>query len=279
MSAETLGRRLQKARRYRQWSQSVLAQLTGISRGRLSHFENDRRQPTLDESERLHRCLALRSRPKAAPTLPFPGKSWRRCAPPVKFEKKRTIYTRLLAARKSFGQIVNDKLEIVHSRNDRRFSELFLKQARLDSGHELLFWVQLLAAGGKPCWLAPLRVGFRSCPVVHPDSKICIADVRHPCLELTGDRWSSLLFPQLTLDARRSYFRLDALACVRSGGRRRWINVEIDGEGHDPSYDEDRQRLLGLLTVRLNRVEITYPSMLALLQAKLLSVFPPPRST
>ena len=84
-----------------------------------------------------------------------------------------------------------------------------------------------------------------------------------------------MLFPQLTLDTRKAYFRLDATLCMRDGRQRVWMNIEIDGAGHDGEFDAERQRLLGMPTIRLDRQALLTEDLVTMLATRLRAVLYP----
>jgi hypothetical protein len=84
-----------------------------------------------------------------------------------------------------------------------------------------------------------------------------------------------LLFCQVTVETRRGQFRLDALVCVRTPGRRFWVNFEIDGGGHDPTYDHERQQALGLDTIRFTTADLRTKDLLSLTELRLAPLLEP----
>ena len=247
-------------------SQVALAKEVGMSQARLSQFERHVRLPNLQEYRRLSNALGACLGPLEGRTpLPYPQSFWFRAFTPDG-EGNGSSARRLFAARRRYPKIVDGQLPSVLSRPDWPTCQRFLDQARLDSSTELLFWLALLKADGRPCWQAPTRVGFRLRSVVDEKRKVVIGDIRQPCLELKMNSLDALFFPQLTLDARRAFYRLDALACLRRKRRRLFLNLEIDGRGHDPEYDQVRQTQLGLRTVRLDTDDVTSPDLIARLE-------------
>lgn len=273
MNKHTFGSLLRATRKKHNLSQTALGAEVGLSQSRLSQFESDSRSPTPEEWQRLRECLNLDPNDLPAKLLlPYPDPIWRVALPELSLAGERPLSTRHHAARKTYGAIVDRRLAQAKSQTDPVLVEKFLNQASTESGHEYFLWVQLLAIGGKPCWLAPVRAGFRALGIVDRHSKRAINDLRHPCLQAAGPGADWLLFPQPTLDARRTYYRLDALAVLRYGGERHWIDLELDGQGHNPEWDDERQRLLSLPTVRLSTAEIATPDIMATLEAKAFEV-------
>ena len=252
MRTSNIGKLIRKARRRRNWTQTAVSRSTAICQGRLSQIENGQRLPSEPELERLRVLLGLETREIQKADLPYPSKSWR-VAPPVAFSRsEHPVQARFHAARKRFGPLLFQNLCRVQHRPDHRLSQCFLEQAGLDSGYEYLFWLRLLAVGGQACWIAPVKAGFRQKSIVDSKTKCFVGDVRHPAIELIRGKFACLFFPQPTVETRGRYYRLDALVCYRHDRRRLWVDLEIDGLGHDSAFDDERQNFLGLRTVRLS---------------------------
>jgi hypothetical protein len=196
--------------------------------------------------------------------LPIASKVWHAVGGTHDSPPERTVAARLYAPRKSFGALVDKALLSLNRREDHRVCHRFLELARPESGHEVLFWLLLLAAGAKPCRLSPAKAGFRRLSVVDSATKNLRGDLRLACLELEGPGYRLLFFPQVTLDTRKSYFRLDALVCLRRGRTRFWFDLEVDGQGHDPRFDLEREGMIGLPTVRIDTHELETDPLAAL---------------
>lgn len=112
-----------------------------------------------------------------------------------------------------------------------------------------------------------MRAGFRTLAVLDPKTLRQIGDLRAPCLELAEENW--LIFPQLTVDTRKSVYRMDALLCWKGSNPRLWVNIEIDGLGHNPRFDLSRQQELGLPTVRIGPAELAADQIVPVLRHKL----------
>lgn len=100
-------------------------------------------------------------------------------------------------------------------------------------------------------------------------SKETRGDLRVPCLDFKLTNGECLLFSQVTVQTRQGIYRLDALVCIYTSRNRIWCDLEVDGQGHDPRFDLERQRALGLPTVRLNTEDLTTPDILATLEGKI----------
>lgn len=263
MYDSTPGTQIRTARQKKQWTQAQLARHLDLSAARLCHLEKDHRHPSPQEWARLRTCLALGAYPQTL-ELPTAHPKWRAYVP-FAAEPQSSVWSRRQAARKTFGPLV----DTLAARAQRRHktASTFLRYARLESGDEYLFWLRLLVEGGQPCCYSPARAGFRTWSVLDPKSKRQVGDLRAPCLELSEQKW--LLFPQLTLDTRKSIYRLDALLCLRRADGRFWFNVEVDGFGHDPRCDRQRQAPLALPTVRITSTDLTNKELVPIIASKL----------
>ena len=281
MTKTTVGARLKTARKKRQWTLANLGRQAGITKSRLSQFENEHRYPTEQEWDRLRPLLNLAAyQPFERCELPAARKLWTAPEPSLNAELDRPLTSRLYAARKSFGaEMVDQALALMNRREDRALCAKFLERAGVESGHELLFWLKLLGAGAQPCRISLAKAGFRRLAVVDQKTRDILGDLRHSCLDLEGDHFACLFFPQVTVDTRKAFFRLDALACVYSGRERYWVNIEIDGQGHNHRFDEERQEMLGLSTVRLDSSEVGASDTLAILKRKLIPLLGLPKAS
>jgi hypothetical protein len=198
---------------------------------------------------------------------------WRAPTPEFRRLRGKPLAARLHGARQTYGAIVDRRMRAIFSRADERLCLKFLQQAGLDSGDESLYWSQLLALGARPAWYSLAKSGFDHLRAVDPETLKTLDSVRRPCLQLNLRR-QLLLFPQVTLDARKGYYRLDALVCVLVSGRRVWLDLEIDGSGHRGEFDERREKALGLPTLRLTPAEIGSENLLEILEGKLLALLP-----
>lgn len=59
IQAMKLGKRISQLRGERQLTQGELASIIGVTRAALSHYENDRRQPTYDTLKKIAKYFAV----------------------------------------------------------------------------------------------------------------------------------------------------------------------------------------------------------------------------
>lgn len=245
----TLGASLKAARDQRQWSQVCLSNLTGISVSRLSALETERRHPSPNEWEKLRQSLPLGCYEPAVELPAAPRKF--HTAPPAIERAERSFAQRFPATRGRFGPWADRIMMGIKARQDAAACLKFLQLSRSDSALESWLWMRLLAEGAMACCFSPLRAGFRRLPVIHGQTYQNIGDLRLPCLTLATHDRSAMLFPQVTVQTTRGYYRLDALVGVWVGRDRLWLDLEVDGEGHVGELDLRRQGHLGLEAVRL----------------------------
>lgn len=251
-------------------TQEDTARLTNIDRRRVAHLESGDRPPTEEEVTRLihEECLPPGVWAEARVVRRYKS-SWNEKAQLFLRPTDFPMESRLSAARKVFGDVVGQRWEQVESRDDCLARIDFLRYAGADSGLEFHFLLGLTAEASDPCWLSPVRAGFRKYAVIHPKDREVMSDVRFPALEFEVEGFPAVLWPQLTLQVRHSVYRLDGLMGLQVGKKRVWVNVEIDGTGHYGTFDQEREERLGLLTVRLNTQEMRAANMTDLLGEKL----------
>lgn len=158
----------------------------------------------------------------------------------------------------------------VEQRSDHGLCFRFLEQTEIDSGWELFLWLRLLAMGAQPVSYSTLAAGFRKHAVVDAAGERLVGDLRRVALVVELPEVQLMLFPQVPVRSfGRSAYCLDALVCVRRGRQKWWIDFEVDGPGHDLGYDLERQRALGLPTLRLRAEDLRAEDLAALLVTRL----------
>lgn len=251
--------------------QKLLAERCGISAKRLHDLELCRRQCRPDEWKSIAKVLDLNPRRFTDPP-PFrkARRNWRVRPPSLKRRSERSINARIWAAKRENPDLVHILLKRLEARGDSHFTHRFLREACLESGTEFLFWLQLLALGGATTtWQSPLRCGFRSRFIVDPGSEKYIGDLRFPCLEAKLAGVHSLHFPQVSVQTRKGLFRLDSLVKIMAKKSSLWVDLEIDGRGHNARFDFDREQALRLTTVRVCEQDLLREDFLEELGAKL----------
>ena len=249
-------------------SQNKLAKLTGLRQSRISQIESGDRPISEDDWSRL--CIHLEgSEPlPARPALPYPDPSWRERPPQLSLQGDVPLDTRINRARKIYGSTIDRCLNVILRRDDSALSLKFLNEACLDSADETTLWLLCLAGAGRACWYALSKAGFRNHRVMDAAWKKTISDVRIPGLEIKRETCMLLLFPQVRLETSRARYRLDALCCVKIARQKCWVNLEVDGTGHDAEFDTQRQTHLGLPTVRFTRSALRRPDFLELMERR-----------
>ncbi len=267
---KTFSSKLTEARLRAGHSQKSLALLTGIDPRRISHFEQGTRPPSDSEREALIAVELLNPDDfDDRPERNFQS-DWLQRLPIAPVVSDRSLETRLAAARKTFGSRVSGLLSQVDSLPDGAARLDFLRHANSESGLEAYLWLALVSEGARIAWLSPSRVGFRKWAVVDPKSREILSDARFPAVEMTLNGYPVLAFPQLTLQARNgSIYRLDGLLGIMVGQNRVWVDIEIDGAGHDASFDSERETKLDLPRLSLAVDNLQVPHLTSMLAEKL----------
>lgn len=251
-------RMLREARAKLNLTQAELGELVSLSRTRVSQLECGWRSPSQTEQEVL--CAALGLSPadlrRAAPITPRPNLSQikRRFSPWTQYRvpKDRPSEVRYRAAVQKHPELVRRVAGNLKGRQDLDWIRVYLRETCFDSYLEVLFSLLLLEDGAQPGWLAPHHAGFVDWPIVEPVTRKVVGHRARPALA-----WEEmLLFPQVTLRARKVTTRLDLLLGTQERGRTHWFDVEIDGPGHDSSTDHFREMEHGLSVVRFGTQQV-----------------------
>lgn len=138
----------------------------------------------------------------------------------------------------------------------------FLDKVASESRDETIFQLSELNRGATITEVTTDFMGFSQWPVVDEEGRGASL-YRRPAL-MTDD-W--LLTFQVTVKARKTY-RLDGLLLVLEP-QRTILDLEIDGKGHDPTWDLERATDLAMLSVRIPWYELLNgPSLTDRLRAK-----------
>lgn len=250
--------RLRSKRSLRGLSQRDLGALVQVTREAIKRFESGKSRPSRSLVYRMATALGL------APDDLLKGTDWRapgksgrlpggrfrqRCdwRPHQQCQTASCIKTALDMHR----EVVIALLVRIRERTDHELVRRFLREVSCSSYLEAIFLLLLLAAGARPVWVAPLRAGFRSLPVLLRKKQA--GDCRHPALELEVDGMRLLAIFQVTLQTGTGPIRVDALVSVAVRRRQpRWLVCEVDGPLHVKEKDDQRQGRHEMLEVRLS---------------------------
>ncbi len=247
----------------RGWTQEELARRTGTTRDYISKVERKALGPSPRVLERL--CLELGCYPEELDVAPTraPGR-------PAKPE----------AARLALFQETPPKLPRPEWTSAMRLGNLrreypgwmaglawdpswdpFLEEVASESRPETIFQLSELHRGAHPTEVTTDWMGFRKWPVVDKDGR---GGGSYRRSALVTDDWL-MTFQVYVLTPRR--YRLDGLILVREP-QRTHLYFEIDGNGHDPAFDLERDTALGMRAVRIPAAELlTGPSLTERLRA------------
>lgn len=182
----------------------------------------------------------------------------------------RTFEERLFTARCTFRGRVGELEARVDARSDRKELERRLAALPSDSASEVLYALHLLALGATFEWLSPLRLGFADPRVLQRENRRYVGHCLMPALVLRLGSLVAVFFPQVPLRVDHlGPLALDFLVGVQDRGFIAWRNVEIDGKGHNPNDDDERDRLVALGTLRYRDPDLLNPSFEVRLQEDL----------
>lgn len=244
-------------------TQQDLAEQTRIDRWRISHFERGIGVPDPGEQRALCPVLELCSSAlaHAAPAGPRPRLADERkgLAPrtPYRMPRDRPSSVRYRAAWKAYPTFLRGLERQLQDREDSEWIRVYLREAVFDSGLEMMASLQLLGDGAKPGWVSPQTAGFSQLPIVDPKTREVTGHHPYPTLAWEG----CLLFPQVSLRARH-LLTPDLLVGARTSKGVKWVDVEIDGRGHDPKFDDVRAQELDLPVVRFETKRVLDGSFL-----------------
>lgn len=245
-------------------TQYDLAEKTRIARSRISSLERGVGLPSIEEQRIL--CPVLGIAPsrmaQAAPTELRPRLANERkgLAPrgPYEQPRDRPSEFRYRAAWKNYPDTLRPLELKLQDHPDLSWLGVYLRDAVFDSGLEMLASLHLLAAGARPGWVSPQSAGFVQLPIVDPITREMTGHHPYPALAWEG----GMLFPQVSLRGRRQLCTVDLLMGMKTKRGLEWIDVEIDGRGHDTRNDDQRADELGLLVVRFETSEIVDASFI-----------------
>lgn len=258
MDILSTGQLLAQLRKKRGISQAELARRASIPAYRLSRIEHDKARPSDEEARELARRLGEDPTRLLSPELRHPRQS--SLLRPFKSRPKRLALTSEVSLdtwRGRFGLLAHQFEMAVCRRADAALCREYLRQCGAESADELQLSFQLLSREQViPVWTTAARCGFTTHPVVERKTGASAANLVRPALHVSHEDVVALMFPQVSLRPARSQFRVDFLVGLKRSGGIAWIDLEIDGGGHDPSYDEYRRETLGLPTVRISGSEV-----------------------
>lgn len=270
MKSLSAGQLVAKKRRQLAFSQADLARQSGVRRERISRFESDTQRLNEKEIQALAKVLRTDAE-KLRPLDRHPKEAEILASLVKKPFSKRLLPTKVNMAslRARYGTLAETLEYKIAQRPDAAWCEEFLRWSGCDSKDEYLLCVRLLAHPAvTPVWFSPVRAGFTQHPSVDKETGRANGHLKHPALHLLTEGWKGLAFPQITLRPRGN-FRLDFLVALKSRGKTVWGDLEVDGTGHDPSYDEKKCDSLALPTVRLSGQEVERSDALSVLLGRL----------
>ncbi len=272
---------LKEERTRRGWTQAELARRTGMTRSQISHLESSSLCPTYQQRASLLSAMHLPkdtlgyarplSKPGGWPRW-LRGDLWERFLKRpgrYRLDRDRENWTRLRAGKKQYRRIYDQLSAACQLKHGRQVLRDLFHFGCIESGLEAIAIFQTLLTG-IVSYVPLSRLGWRRMPVVE-----------HPSGDIVGDRlWPVIVIEQpflcaLFLQVRlqvpeNTHYRLDFLACVKLEDGLHWVDIEVDGTGHDPTKDKIRTAQLRLPRVTLEEDDVLATDFPSRLQQKIL---------
>ena len=231
-----------KRRKELQMTQAELGAAIGQSDKRISDYESLRRIPTRETVVQICRVLGLDVVPET-PRLPTPAQH---LCPPRVYRRpgKRSTQEAIWSL---FGKA--PELAWLKKFLSPQVKAL-LNEYPADSGWEAAVHLFLVAAKAEFVRVRPQEEGFYQHVVLHPFDEMPAGHLQFPAFSLEWRGRLLMFIPQVKVKAEGYNFDLDFLVGLRRRRQPHWVNVEIDGEGHDSSGDPFRTRCVNMPTLR-----------------------------
>ena len=248
---------LRSARTAAKLTLKQLQKLSGVEAWRLSRLERGSALPSLQERDCLARVLSTHSfdlrraatrPPRLYQKFRHQGLRYLKAEKPYYSPCDRESRIRLAAAMRRFPNEMGSLAALLQQRGDFQEVNNFSEKVALDSADECLFYTSLLAQGAEPAMHPPYSLAPRlQHEVVCPVSREPVGFRPFPCL-VTDE---GLYFLQVALATPRLYV-VDFLRHHEG----RWSVVEIDGDGHDSTYNIEKDAALAMPVLRLSQEQV-----------------------
>lgn len=168
----------------------------------------------------------------------------------------RSAGVRENAAFRSHPELTERLRSTYLARPDRGAVEDYLSCVSLGSQLEYLLVAEELGTG-TPLRISPHELGWVHYALVDPVTFEAVGDRRWPALGHRGGWGAMVTFRQASVRTPQRLWTPDVLAYVRLRGcKPYWRFVDVNGQGHDPSWDELRREQLGLPLLALEAEDI-----------------------
>lgn len=257
--------RLKRLREERGLSQQAVSLLAELTPARLSEYERGARTPRGEVLDVLGTILGFDPvdfKRRTAWEEPSTGRPQRggerallaRFSPDLHAlyhpPRRKDFAFHMAGVRDRFGEVLKVLGPRLDARPDRREAERFLRDFPADSADEAVLALHLAASCPRRARASPASLGFFAHAVIDPDRRVVVGHRRRLAF---GTEFQGAVFaflPQVAVRPEETII-MDLLAGVREGTTS-WIDVEVDGSGHDPLRDKRRAELLGLPVLRLD---------------------------
>ncbi|MBN9415871.1 hypothetical protein ABS71_09185 [bacterium SCN 62-11] len=233
---------LQKRREELDFSQTKVAQSSGMSRAHYQRIEDGRCLPGPEQDSALEAVLGI---PVLSERHLIQASERRELSKAGLFVAENHSRSTWQQASRSYG---------MQGLDQKTWSQLSFFY-HTDSALECSALAQLVAAGAEIRLDSPLLWGFRhNLPVDAHDRFLGAAHL--PCLLYRKGSVTMAVWPQFRLRPSDVTWRLDGLVFFRDSSGRRWLALEFDGRGHDARLDLYRAHQIQLPEVRISGDEI-----------------------
>ncbi len=269
-------------------TQQQVALRAGVSAARVSDFERGERMPTALQIERLAEALEVEPSRLTAPTdwltaveqthvRDVSARAYSDFGRKRKFTARRSrpMALCLKTAMGRYLDVTRALLSTVALRADASTQMRLLARMPVDSSIEALIHLVLLALGAEIILVAPQLAGFCQHPLVHPETRSTVGHIEVPAYYLRFDELRFLFIPQVGVACRKATWVLDFLVGVGGPGAKVvWLDLEVDGVGHDFTSDRYRTDDIRMITLRISDSDVLSGHMHDVLLERILSAIP-----
>ena len=261
---EALPVQLKKLRDSRGLSQASLSLQTGLAPSRISEFERGVRTPRDGVLEALSRVLGFdpgELKRRTSWEEPAAGRPENRderhlltrfspdLRSPYHPPRRRDFAFHMAGVRDRFARVLRVLEAHLDDCPNNKELGLFLRDLPADSADEALLHLHLVACGSRTGRVSPASLGFFAHAVIDPISRQVVGHRRRPTVGMELAQATFALVPQVAVRPGDTVI-MDCLVGIHEGSTS-WVDLEVDGGGHDARWDEARTQSLGLPVLRV----------------------------